>query len=163
MKPPALICALFCLFVAPQLVSAQTHYLADMQRIGIVIDDLDTEEKNMGLTRESLTDVVLLALKRDVPKLTINEDSMVANNDIYVRITSSMVDQHNVVSFVEVSILRPAAIAGDSGAKVLTPSATVWSRGKLLGSPLSSMRSHIRDYLNQAVTEFAAQYNKDNP
>ena len=68
MKKPALVCALFCFFVAPKLVSAQK--LGDMQRISIVIEELHPVDKSIGLTLESLENLVLVDLKRDVRNLT---------------------------------------------------------------------------------------------
>ena len=67
MKKPALVCALFCFFVASKLVSAQK--LGDMQRISIVIEELHPVDKSIGLTLESLENLVLVDLKRDVRNL----------------------------------------------------------------------------------------------
>ena len=75
MKIPALVCALFCLFMATRSADAQD--LADLRHITIGIENLDKETEKTGLTKQSpitpaegrvpalsLSDMVLVALKR---------------------------------------------------------------------------------------------------
>jgi len=71
-KIPALVCALFCLFMATKSADAQD--LADLRHITIGIENLDKETEKTGLTKQSpaegrvpalsLSDMVLVALKR---------------------------------------------------------------------------------------------------
>ena len=72
MKISALVCALFCLFMATKSADAQD--LADLRHITIGIENLDKETEKTGLTKQSpaegrvpalsLSDMVLVALKR---------------------------------------------------------------------------------------------------
>ena len=75
MKIPALVCALFCLFMATKSADAQD--LADLRHITVGIENLDKETEKTGLTKQSpitpaegrvpalsLSDMVLVALKR---------------------------------------------------------------------------------------------------
>jgi len=74
-KISALVCALFCLFMATKSADAQD--LADLRHITIGIENLDKETEKTGLTKQSpitpaegrvpalsLSDMVLVALKR---------------------------------------------------------------------------------------------------
>jgi len=74
-KIPALVCALFCLFMATKSADAQD--LADLRHITIGIENLDKETEKTGLTKQSpivpaegrvpalsLSDMVLVAMKR---------------------------------------------------------------------------------------------------
>ena len=74
MKISALVCALFCLFMATKSADAQD--LADLRHITIGIENLDKETEKTGLTKQSpimpaegrvlalsLSDMVLVALK----------------------------------------------------------------------------------------------------
>jgi hypothetical protein len=133
-----------------------------MQRIGIMIEELHHNDEEMGLTRESLTDVILVALKRDVPKLKIADSPEALASAFDVRITSARIDDYTMSTFVELSILRPVEISGDNGRKIHA-GVPVWSDGKMLAGPTYEMASRILEYLNQCLTEFAAQYHKDNP
>jgi len=69
-KIPALACAVMWLFVLPEVTKAQD--LGDLRHILIVIEELNKETRNLGLTEQSLSDMVLVALKRDIPKLKID-------------------------------------------------------------------------------------------
>ena len=63
-KIPALACAVMWLFVLPEVTKAQD--LGDLRHILIVIEELNKETRNLGLTEQSLSDMVLVALKRAV-------------------------------------------------------------------------------------------------
>jgi len=78
----------------------------------------------------------------------------------HVKITSVV---NGTASFVSVSVLRPAEIAGDKGSKVYSGPVTVWHRGILLTGSTNIMALQIRDSLRDAIAEFVAQYHKENP
>ena len=156
MRIPALVCAMLYLVVTTKAVHAQQ--LADLQYISIVIGDLSSETERVGLTKQSLTDTVRVGLKRDAPKLLI--DSTPPVSVLYVKITSV---GDGTASFISVSVVRPGEVRGDNGGKVYSGPVTVWHRGYLLTGPTATMASQIRDSINEGVTDFAAQYYKDNP
>ena len=155
MKIPALACAMLCLFMATKSASAQQ--LADLQHIAVVVADLSRESEGIGLTRQSLADAVLAGLKRDVPNLKI--DSIPPVSVFYVQVTTV---RDGTASFIAVSVVRPGEVAGDDGSKVYSAPMTVWHRGTLLTGSNSTMASAVRDSINDAVSAFAAQYEKDN-
>jgi hypothetical protein len=138
--------------------SAYAQQLADLQHIAIVIADLSKETESVGLTKQSVSDTVLAGLIRGAPKLKI--DSIPPVSVFHVKITSVI---NGTASFVSVSVLRPAEIAGDKGNKVYSGPVTVWHRGILLTGSTNIMALQIRDSLRDAIAEFVAQYHKDNP
>jgi len=155
MRLSALVCAMLCLFTTAK--SAYAQQLADLQHIAIAID-LSKETERVGLTKQSVTDTVLVGLKRGAPKLKI--DSRPPVSVFYVKITS-VVD--GTASFVAVDVVRPGEIAGDNGSNVYSGSVPVWHRGSLLTGSTDTLASQIRESINDAVAAFAAQYHKDNP
>jgi hypothetical protein len=89
-KIPALACALLCFFAAPELTKAQEFQ--QLQRIQIVVENLNKLGNDMGLTEESIKNQALVALKRDIPKLTIDP---LWPSFLYIRITSVSFRQGN--------------------------------------------------------------------
>ena len=157
MRIPALACALFCLFMTTK--SAYAQDLADLRRIAFVIEDIDKYSESAGITKQSLSDTVLVGLKRDVPKLKIGNEPV--SSFFYVQI-STIGASSGIATSVDVSVHRRAEIQGDNGRKILS-AVTVWQHGDMLSGPLYDMASRIRDHINQAITAFAAQHYKDNP
>ena len=156
MRISPLFCAMLCLFMTTK--SAYAQQLADLQHIAIVIADLSKETERVGITKQSLTDMVLVGLKRGAPKLKI--DSTPPVSVLYVQVISVA---DGTASFVAVSVVRPGEIAGDNGSKVSSGPVTVWHRGSLLTGSTNTMASQIRESINDAIAAFAAQYHKDNP
>jgi len=144
--------------VVPELTKAQD--LGDLQHIAILVEDLDKDSESIGLTSQSLSDMVLVGLKRDVPKLKIDDKPQVSS--FYVQLTSVEIN-NDIACHVAVSVTRFAMIAGDSGKQNYSVAVKVWDKGVLLTGPTSAMASRIRDRINDFVTAFAAQYYKDNP
>jgi hypothetical protein len=159
-KIPVLAGVLLCFFAATESTKAQEYKdLLGLLQAQIVVDPLSKPDKDMGLTVESLKDQTLVALKRDIPKLKI-EDS--ATSFVRVSISAANVEGE-VAAFVEVSLVRPAIIIADDGSKVATM-ATVWDQGIILIGPLNdSMGSRIRKEIGEHLTALAAKYYKDNP
>jgi len=85
---PALTCITICFFITPRSVNAQE--LGDTRQIRILIEDLDDPSRATGLSTESLRDLVLVGLKRGVPKLKVTEQ--ITNAVLDVHITSSQIE-----------------------------------------------------------------------
>jgi hypothetical protein len=167
-KIPALACALLCRFAAPELTKAQAEAGAGwsvpfkgLHRIRIEIEDLNKADEDMGPSRDSLKDQILVALKRDVSQLKIDFSPGVSY--VYLQIASIPIQaSHNVVSFVHMALVRCVAIIGDDASTYLT-GATIWLEDHLLYDSVDHMASRIRDRINQTMTTFAAEYYKENP
>jgi hypothetical protein len=161
---PALTVALFCFFTTPKLVNAQLvngHSLSDLKRIQILVEELSDSSKKMGLTSDSLYNKVLVALKRDIPKLKINR---AAQSFIHVQITTAELDYNQGFAVtVKVSILRPAKVIGDGAGETYVSSAEVWNLENLITGPPSNTAERVLEQVNEDVTAFVAQYYRDNP
>lgn len=117
-------------------------------------------DENIGLSLESLKDQILVALKRDIPKLKIVDDSSLTSY-VHLQITSVQTATQTA-TFVSVSLGRPVEIIGDDGSNHFT-FATTWKTGTLMEGPPMEMRSHVREKVSEAMTALAAAYYKDNP
>jgi hypothetical protein len=159
-KISALAGVLICFLAAPESTKCQQE-LTGLQRIHIVIENLDKETADMGLNEKSLRDQILVALKRDIPKITI-VDTLGASSFVYLQITSLLTATKGAAACVVVSLERPVQIIRDDGSKYLSI-AEVWKEGHIELGPVDHMPSRIRDRINEAMTAFAAEYYKQNP
>lgn len=183
-KISALACVLICFLGVPASTKCQgepcgsrctndllvlQNQFNGFQRVGIVIEKFDKSAENMGLSRESLRDQILVALKRDIPKVKIVEPFTgvgPVTSEVYLQITSFQTFKNSVAdsvaTFVKLSLKRPALIIGDDGTKYFD-TATVWEKETLLHDSIDHMPSRIRDQISEDLTEFAAEYHKQNP
>ena len=161
MKISALAGVLICFLAAPELTKCQElegEELKGLQRIDVLVEALNKVDDSMGSNRESLRDQILVALKRDIPKITIVKSSP---SFVYLQITSIRTAA-GAVACVVVSLERPVEIIGDDGRKY--PSvARVWTEGSIDLAAVEHIPSRIRDDINQAMTALAAEYYKQNP
>jgi len=167
-KIPVLACVLLCVFAAPESTKAQK--LKGLHAACIVIESPDKETEDVGLTKESLTDQIVVALKRDIPKLKIESSSQRASlSCVYLEITS-LETTTGIASFVSLSLRRPVAILEEDKGNIMTDPnylnyllAPVWNRGCLLIGGKVRHAARVRDQINQYLTALAAEYYKDNP
>lgn len=181
MKISALACVLICFLGVPASTKCQgepcgsrcTNDLLDLQnqfnglqRIDVLVEALGEADENIGLTRESLRDQILVALKRDIPKLKIVGAFTgigPVTSEVHLQIKSfQTLKDSAVATFVALSLKRPALVIGDDGTKYFVM-ATVWEKGTLLYATVDQMPSRIRDKISEGMTEFAAEYHKQNP
>jgi hypothetical protein len=171
-KISALAGVLICFLAAPELTKCQElegEELKGLQRIDVLVEALNKVDDSMGSNRESLRDQILVALKRDIPKLKIVDTFTgigPVTSELYLQITSFQAFKNSVAdriaTFVELSLKRPALIIGDDGTKYFA-TATVWEKGTLVHDSIDHMSSRIRDQISQDMTAFAAEYYKQNP
>jgi hypothetical protein len=153
-KISALAGVLICFLATPESTKCQAF--KGLQRIDILVEKVN---ESIGLNHESLKDQILVALKRDIPKLKIDESS---RSWVYLQITSFQTVQTGVATCVHVSLRRPARIIGDDGEQYFTI-VTTWEKETLIYGSIDRMPSSIRDEINESMTEFAAEYYKQNP
>jgi hypothetical protein len=157
-KIPVLACVLLCLFAAPAFTKDQPFQA--LSDTAIVIEVLDSDAKSLGLSEDSLKNQVFVALKRDVPKLRIAEEHSSAY--VYVNI-SVMACGSGFASFVEVSLNRQVFLQDNLNPKSISIWASVWNKRSTLTGPSSTMAARINTEIANFLTDFAAQYYKDNP
>jgi hypothetical protein len=133
-----------------------------LSSIDIAVEDLDRTGKEIGLTKGSIKDEILVAVKRDLPKLKIESGPRVSL--IYVVITVGETNTAFAAS-ANIFLYRPVEILGDDGNKYFALGA-VWKKVSLLTNnrpTLPYMSSKIHDLLSEGLTAFSAQYYTDNP
>jgi hypothetical protein len=160
---PSLRCCsiiLFLLALAPSISHAQQpeKKLKDLKRVIIVIENLGNEEKGLGLSTDELNAVAVVALKRDLPSLRIDQD---AHAMFYVRVTAVQISCGYAVH-VEVSLDRWVAVIGEDGTEVTRIVATIWERGRELAGPANGMSSRIYECIREQATKLAADYYQQN-
>ena len=166
MKISALAGVLICFLAAPE--STKCQEFKGLQNIGILIEDLDKEAANIGLTSESLRDQILVALKRDIPKLKIDSSPFPLRSYVHLQITSAPILTYagqvalGDAAFVLMSLERPTKIIGDDGTEYVA-AVSAWKTGVILHDSFAEMPSSIREKISEAMTRLAAEYYKQNP
>ena len=140
--------------------------LTRLRQTAILVESLTADGKTIGLSKKSLESQLLVGLRRDIPKLAVRES---ARPFLYLQVTVSgettVVGRERVfAACVSLEMKRPVTILEDVGAGEVTfAMATVWDEGKLLGGPRSSIRQRVKDEIDELLTEFAADYYRQNP
>jgi len=140
--------------------------LTRLRQISIVVEDLHADAKTVGLSVKSLESQMLVGLRRDIPKLVIRENTFPY---LYLNVS---VGQHSgsggqesgFSAYVMLILLRPVMILEDVGAGQITfTTATVWWKIALLAGSRTSIHRLVKDEINEKLTEFAADYYRQNP
>ena len=150
-----------CLLV-PALSSAATDTtFKGLDRLDVAIEKLDQAGEQTGLTQESLQSLVTVAIKRDIPTMRVEKG---LGAYIYVVVTCKQTTASATACFVSVELTRPVKILkNDFNTEVGGTLGVVWDKGMLLHHPTTSMASKIREEIEQEITDFAAEYYRQNP
>jgi hypothetical protein len=151
------------LFIAlniPGIVNAQNpDATKGLEGIDIVVEGFN-KDVDLGFSPQDVDSQVLVAIKRDIPKLPVGKRF---GAYIYVRITSITIPG-GFASNVSVQLRRLSHIIRenqtDTGILVV---ATLWEKGSILSGSASTIRSRIFEEINEELTEFAANYYRENP
>ena len=140
--------------------------LTRLRQTSIVAESLDADAKTLGLSKKSLESQMFVGLRRDIPRLAVRES---ARPFLYlqvtvVRRTTVGGQEHGFSAFVNLRMERPVTIQEDVGVDEVTfTMATVWDRGELLSGSRRSIRQLVKDSIDEKLTEFAADYYRQNP
>lgn len=133
--------------------------LKGLHRVSIVIENIGKEGQDIHLDKQDLQSQTLVALRRDIPTLKINSES---TPYVYVNIVG-VKSGGGCAFFVHVGISRPALILDDDENVVLKALPEVWASGAILTGEPDTMAGRIRQVVSDKITEFAADYYKQNP
>ena len=140
--------------------------LTRLRQTSIMVATLNANAKTLGLSIKSLESQMLVGLRRDIPKLAVRESarpSLYLNVNVVRDITVGGRDL-GFSAMVRLAMVRPVMILEDvGGGEVIFTMAAVWSRGYLMGGPRSSIRQQVKDEIGEKLTEFAADYYRQNP
>ena len=154
------------LLASPQCEPQETKVgpLTSLRQTSIMVA-LNADTKALGFSRKSLESQMLVGLRRDIPRLAIRES---ARPFLYLivnvgRLTSGT-QERGFAACVSLEMKRPVTILEDGGiGEVTFALATVWDRGTLLGGSRRDMRQQVKDSIDELLTEFAADYYRQNP
>ena len=140
--------------------------LTSLRQTSILVGTLRPDAKTVGLSKKSLESQMLVGLRRDIPKLAVRE---IALPTLYldvgvVRTTTEGGRESSFSACLNLRMMRPVTIQEDVGVGEVTfTSATVWIKGSLLSGSRTSMRQQVKDEIDEKLTEFAADYYRQNP
>jgi hypothetical protein len=125
-----------------------------LQRLDILVEELDQPGKDLGLTCESIKNQAIVALKRDIPKLKIESSSL--DSFIYIRISSAPIGfksgmRTEFASDVEVSLQRRVRVVGDDSVETAVTLAAVWNKGAILTGDRDEVTSMIPSCSNTSA------------
>jgi hypothetical protein len=156
----ALFVTLFIALSIPGIVNAQNQDATKgLEGIDIVIEGFN-KDVDLGFSPQDVDSQVLVAIKRDLPKLPVGKRFAAY---IYVRITTITITG-GYASNVSVELRRLSHISRenqtDTGILVV---GAVWQKGAILSGTASTIRSRIFEEINEELTAFAADYYRENP
>ena len=140
-------------------------HLTSLRQTSILVG-LNGDAKTLGLSKESFESQMLVGLRRDIRRLAIRES---ARPYLWLQVTAL---QETAVggqdlgfsACVLLKMKRPVAILEDVGVGEVTfAMATVWEKGSILDGSRRDVRQMVRDSINEKLTEFAADYYRQNP
>ncbi len=141
--------------------------LKRLRQTSILVEPLTPAAKTVGLSRKSLESQLLVGLRRDIPGLAVRESAgpFLYLQVIVLRATTGGGQQEIGFSvIVRLEMLRPVMILEDEGVGEVTLAVvTVWDKGELLVGNRTSIRQQVKDEIDEALTEFAADYYRQNP
>jgi hypothetical protein len=146
--------------IVPGIVEAQTQYATKgLEGVDIVVEAFD-KGPELGFSRQDVESQVLVAIKRDLPKLPVGKQFTAY---IYVRITAVPI-AGGIAAYVEVELRRPMHILRENqtDTNMFSVSST-WDSGAVLSSHTSTIRARIFEEISEDLTQFAAIYYHQNP
>jgi hypothetical protein len=150
------------LLVASQRTNAESKdALKGVTQLGILIEELDQQSQRIGVRSALLESQALVAVKRDMPKMTVQNISD-ASTYIYISLIALPTTDEGSAVTVLVELKRPVFVSTGEN----TPSliiATVWEKEALLTGRNSGMESRITADINEKITLLAAAYYRANP
>ena len=153
--------SLACALILHSLVPCSSHGqgLEGLNAVHVVIEDVEKAGTDIGLFPEALQFQILVGLKRDLPRLKITPRSL---SMVYLSLTVVGDPNTGVSVYVTTQLKRPAQIVRDDNSEGKFTLATVWNKGYLLSGPGYGMASRVREVISNQMTEFAADYYKQN-
>jgi hypothetical protein len=140
--------------------------LTRLRQAVIVVEPLSPAARAADLSIKSLKSQMLVGLRRDIPKLAIRDG---VNPYLYLNVTVTRIrtvggKEFGFSVYVSLEMKRPVTILEDVGViEVTFAMATVWEIGTVLSGSRTSIRQQVKDEIDELLTEFAADYYRQNP
>ncbi len=154
---------LFALLVLVVPVESEGYAeLAKLNEVSIVVAAFDRDAKELlTLNENDIKNQIFVFLRSKLPNLKVKETSL-SSAMIAVNLGKIPAHGRTTVYYGEIllKVFRPVTIKKTGG---LTYNAAVWSRSAILAGPPDSATGNVREYLDQLLTIFAADWYRDNP
>jgi len=135
-----------------------TGFLDSFTCTSLVVEDTGQDGEQLFITSEHLHDALFVALKKQLPKLTV-EDT--CPDHVYLSVTVRPIISVGgrslaVAAFIILSVKRQARMMTTDKMGY----ATAWYVGKLLSAPKEGIKAFVFGVLDEEITNFAAVYYK---
>jgi hypothetical protein len=131
-----------------------------------MVETLSPDAKALGLSKKSLESQILVGLRRDIPKLAVAES---ARPYLWLQVSvwrETTVGGREVgfSAVVNLHMKRPVTILEDVGVGEVTfTMATVRHKEVFMAGSREYIRQQVKDSIDETLTEFAADYYRQNP
>jgi len=156
-----LLCLVLFILAVPRESVGQGGVLAELNAIDIVVMDLTSFEKRLGLSKEAISNQVLVLLRSKVPRLIVTDT---ANSVVFIDVSVDAIrttqdSNFGHYGYVVVSIGRQVTImeTGRFGGGF------IWLQHAGFNGPQPNLHGNINMALDQLLTAFAAAWYRDNP
>jgi hypothetical protein len=142
-------------------VFAQDTPLKKLTKINLSYVEMSEYGKSIGITDEVIGNQLLVGIKRDLPRVELAHDQ--TSSRILISVGCVEATQGLAVCETRIELKRPVLIHLDDGTLTEQSLASVWTRHQVSSAGSAVMAEHVRQFLSQSLTEFAADYYKQNP
>jgi hypothetical protein len=156
----ASLLVLFSLICIGQ-VFAQDTPLKKLSKLNLSYVEMDKYAKSIGITDETIGNQLLVGIKRDLPRVQLVHDQ--TSSQILISVGCFEAAQGFAVCETRIELKRPVLIHLDDGTLTEQSLASVWTRHQASSAGSAEMAEHVRQFISQSLTEFAADYYKQNP
>jgi hypothetical protein len=142
-------------------VFAQDAPLKKLSKINLSYVEMTDYGKSIGVTDEVLGNQLLVGIKRDLPRVQLVHDQ--TSSQILISVGCIEATQGLAVCEMRIEVKRPVLIHLDDGMLTEQSLAAVWMRHQATSAGSAEMAEQVRQFLSRSLTEFAADYYKQNP
>jgi hypothetical protein len=142
-------------------VFAQDAPLKKLTKINLSYVEMTDYGKSIGVTDEVLGNQLLVGIKRDLPRVQLVHDQ--TSSQILISVGCIEATQGLAVCEMRIEVKRPVLIHLDDGTLTEQSLAAVWMRQQATSAGSAEMAEQVRQFLSRSLTEFAADYYKQNP
>jgi hypothetical protein len=158
MRKASLLVLFILICIGP--VFAQDTPLKKLTKINLSYVEMNEYGKSIGITDEVLGNQLLVGIKRDLPRVQLVHDQ--TSSRILISVGCVEATQGLAVCEIIIELKRPALIHLDDSTLAEQSLATVWMRHQVISTGSAEMIEQVRQFLSQSLTEFAADYYKQN-
>jgi len=157
--------AVLSLFLTVPAQASLPAYLRGLRSVDILIEALDKDAQDLGITHEMLMNQTFVALKSKAPVLKYDNT---AEPYLYVHLT--MLSQgYSFAAILSLELYRPVDLRigedhiGQAPSTHAFALASVWENGALLTGPRDEASTQVREELDTLLESFFADYYRANP